>query len=312
MENTEVGNYEILKSGGDGKGTGTVKPEDMSLLHERLFEILEYFDQFCEEHDIKYTLASGTCLGAVRDHDFIPWDDDLDVAVLRKDFDRLFELWDEYGDKENFSLYRTTEDFCAYVPIGIMRNNNTTFIRDFEVGLEDRNLGVKIDIEPLDEIPDDPKKRQKQRRFAFLYVLFLTQRKPRLKRKKRYLNVGADILIDVFRGKKIRNWIVKTVEPQVKKYNGTGCSKLAINGLGLGVIWQKKHVTELTKMEFHGKLFNVPADYDGYLTSRFTNSRYGNDYHQLPPKDKRVPLDTPAYYDLNTPYKEYLAAKKKK
>lgn len=306
MDTATINTYENHQLGGDGKGAGRIKPEDMSLLHERLFEILTYFDEFCQQHDIPYTLASGTCLGAVRGHDFIPWDDDLDVAVLRKDFDRLFDLWEQYGDKEKFSLYRTTGDFCAYVPIGIMRNNNTTFIRDFEEGLNDRTLGVKIDIEPLDEIPDDPKKRKKQRRYAFLYVLFLTQRKPRLMRKKKYLNFGANVLLSVFRGQKIRNWIVKKVEPQVKKYNGTGCSKLAINGLGLGVIWQKKHVTELTKMEFHGREFNVPADYDGYLKSRFTNSRYGNDYHQLPPEDKRVPLDTPAYYDLNTPYREYL------
>ncbi|MCR5783696.1 MAG: LicD family protein [Clostridia bacterium] len=312
MDTVNVCNYENHQLGGDGKGTGMVKPEDMSLLQERLFETLVYFDRFCEEHDIHYILAAGTCLGAVREKDFIPWDDDLDVAVLRSDFDKLFDLWDQYGDKENFSLYRTTQDFCAYVPIGLLRNNNTTYIRDFEEGLTDRNLGVKIDIEPLDEIPEDPKKRKKQKYFALMYVLFLTQRKPRHERKSKYMNIGAGLLLDVFRGKKIRNLIIRITEPQVKKYNGTGCAKISVNGVGRRLTFKKELFTELTRLPFHGKEFSVPEDYDGYLNTVYGNSRlFGKSYHDLPPVEKRKPQDTPAYYDLNTPYKEYLKEKTK-
>ena len=306
MDGNNVSVYETSLGGGDGKGTGMVKPEDMPLLHERLFEILSYFDEFCEKYHIRYTMAAGTCLGAVREHDFIPWDDDLDVGVLREDYDRLFELWKKYGDKERFSLYRTEGDFCAYVPVGILRSNKTTFIREFEVGLTDRNLGVKIDIEPLDEIPEDPKLRKKQKLFAYLYVLFLTRRKPRQEQKQWYLKIGANILLAVFRGKKLRNWIVKKVEPQVKKYNGTGCRQLAINGLGLGSIREMTDVTEATKMLFHGKMFNVPAEYDRYLTKIY------GDYMKKPPVEKRKPLDTPSYYDLNLPYSEYLKNNSKK
>jgi len=159
--NTENSLYETDRSGGDGRGAGRVKPQDMELLQDRLFETLVCFDKFCEKNNIKYILAGGSCIGAIRHHDMIPWDGDLDVAVLREDFDKLFDLWEQTGDKENFSLYRTTEDFCAYVPIGLIRNNNTTYIRSFEEGLTDRNLGVKVDIEPMDEIPADPRKRKR-------------------------------------------------------------------------------------------------------------------------------------------------------
>ena len=294
--------YENVQKSGNGKGTGMVSPENMKLLQEKMFDTLVYFDAFCEEHGIKYCLSEGTCLGAVREHDFIPWDDDLDVAVLRKDYDRLFQLWELYGDKENFSLYRTTGDFCAYVPIGVMRNNNTTYIRDFEDGLTDRNLGVKIDIAPLDEIPRDAKKRKKQRLYAYLYVLFLTQRKPRVQRKRKILNTGAGALLWAFRGKWIRNLVIRIVEPQVQKYNGTGCEELAMNGLGLdmGSVWKMSDITRLTKMEFHGKTFSVPEDYDGFLTRGY------GDYMSKPPTEKRVPADTPKVYDLNTPYREYV------
>ena len=298
--------YETNRAGGDGKGTGVVKPEDISLMQEKLFEMLVYFDEFCEKHGLRYSLAEGTCLGAVREHDFIPWDDDLDVGMLRSDFDKLFELWDKHGDKERFSLYRTNKDFCAYVPIGLMRNNSTTYIREFEKGLEDRNLGVKIDIAPLDEIPDDPKLRKKQLRYAHFYALFMMGRKPRNKRKKKILNVGANLLMDVFRWKWARNLVLKIVEPQVKKYNGTGCSQVAINGLGIGRggLWKMTDITELMKIPFHGKEFYVPAEYDDFLTRGY------GDYMQRPKVEKRKPYDTPAYYDLNTPYKEYLKNEK--
>ena len=307
MDTTEISIYENHSDDGDGKGTGMVKPEDINLLHERLFEILAYFDEFCEEHGLRYSLAEGTCLGAVRENDFVPWDDDLDVAMLRNDFNKLFELWDKFGDKEHFSLYRTDKNFCAYTPIGLMRNNSTTFIRDFETGLTDRNLGVKIDIAPLDEIPEDPRKRKKQRFFALLYVLFLTQRKPRHKSKNKKVNIVANVLLDVFRNRKIRNLIVRITEPQVTKYNGTGCPQLGFNGVGKGrgCLWNMSEIMNLTRMPFHGKEFCVPADYDGYL------SRGYGDYMKKPSLKYRKPLDTPAYYDLNTPYSEYLKSLEK-
>ena len=305
MDSQNISIYDTIKTEGTGKGTGMVSPENLGILQEKLFDTLVYLADFCDKHGIRYWLVAGTCLGAIRHHDFIPWDDDLDVAMLRSDYDKLFDLWEKYGDKENFSLYRTTKDFCAQVPIGIMRNNNTTFIREYEEGLEDRNLGVKIDIEPLDEIADDPGKRKKQKLYAYLYVLFLTQRNPRKKRKKAYLNIVPRILLAVFKGKRIRNWIVKKSEIQVKKYNGTGCKRLAVNGLGLGSQWPREDLAELTKATFHGREFNVPKNYDAYL------KRLYKDYMALPPVDKRLPQDEPVYYDLNTPYKVYLAEKKR-
>lgn len=295
MEQNRLSEYEINRTGGDGRGTGMVKPQDISLMQERLFEILVYFDEFCQQHGIRYNLAGGTCIGAVREHDFIAWDDDLDVAVLREDYDKLFEMWDRYGDREKFSLYRTTEDFCAYMPIGIMRNNSTTFIRESEKNLTDRVLGVKIDIEPMDEIPEDPVKRKIQRIFAAIYVLFLTQRRPR--RYSSLVTIGSSLLLAIFRGRRVRNWIIDVCGKQARKYNGTGCKKVAINGYGF--VRYRSDLVNPTRILFHGKYFNVPAEYDEFL-----KRSYG-DWHVKPPVEKRLPGDTPFYYDLNKPYREY-------
>ncbi len=300
MEQNNLSPYEKTHSGGSGKGKGMVKPEDMALLQEKLFETLVCFADFCDQHGIHYCLVAGTCIGAAREHDFIPWDDDLDVAVLRSDYEKLFRLWDQYGDKEHFSLYRTTDDFCAYTPIGLLRNNSTTFIRPFEGGLTDRNLGVKIDIEPYDEISDNKMQRKIQRLFSYLYVLFLTQRKARNESKVR--KIGTTVLLAVIRGKKMRNWIIRLSKKQVTKYNGTGCKRAAINALGFPMALTD--FSESTELVFHGRKFKVPADYDGYL-----RREYG-DYLQKPPTDKRFPMDEPIYYNFHLPYSDYLKNRK--
>ena len=69
-------------------------PDELRKWQSKLLEILVYFRDFCSEHNLRFMLSGGTCIGAVRHHGFIPWDDDIDVAMPREDYDRLFELWD--------------------------------------------------------------------------------------------------------------------------------------------------------------------------------------------------------------------------
>lgn len=66
--------------------------------HQRLLEILIYFDKICRENNIRYWLSSGTALGAVRHGGFIPWDDDADVEMLREDFEKLKAIFQKKMD----------------------------------------------------------------------------------------------------------------------------------------------------------------------------------------------------------------------
>ena len=68
----------------------------MTELQEVEFQLLKTFVEFCEKHNLKYFLVGGSALGAVRHQGFIPWDDDVDVALPREDYDRFIEL----GKKE--------------------------------------------------------------------------------------------------------------------------------------------------------------------------------------------------------------------
>ena len=67
------------------------KVEDLKMLQSLLKEMLEVIDGICREEKIPYMLWGGSCLGAVREHDIIPWDDDLDIIVWRKDKKRIEE-----------------------------------------------------------------------------------------------------------------------------------------------------------------------------------------------------------------------------
>lgn len=80
--------------------------------HQRLLEILIYFDKICRENNIRYWLSSGTALGAVRHGGFIPWDDDADVEMLREDFEKLKAIfqkrWICFADAKDGSVL-----FCS-------------------------------------------------------------------------------------------------------------------------------------------------------------------------------------------------------
>lgn len=82
------------------------KPRDPDL-HEKLYNLMEYFDKFCQKHDIKYWAVAGTALGMIRNKGIIPHDDDLDVGMLQEDLDKLMSLKEKY---ENNLYYFVTEE----------------------------------------------------------------------------------------------------------------------------------------------------------------------------------------------------------
>lgn len=122
---------------------------DLRLIQEIELDILLEFDRICKKHGLKYQLYSGTLIGAVRHEGFIPWDDDIDVAMPRADYDKFIELKDELADDYFFQSYETDPQYINR--FGKIRKNGTVFMEKLVQEL-DMHHGIYIDVFPFDNI----------------------------------------------------------------------------------------------------------------------------------------------------------------
>ena len=146
-------------------------------IQSKLLEILLYFQKFCQENGLGFVLAGGTCLGAVRHKGFIPWDDDVDVFMLRDDYEKLCRIWDEKADTEHYSCVRSNDQFNIRHSATEIKDNNTTFINRHSVDL-DIHQGLMIDVIPLDAVPKSKWKQLWQMVDSMMYCCFNFQRLP--------------------------------------------------------------------------------------------------------------------------------------
>lgn len=143
-------------------------------VHEVLLGLLAAFDAVCEEFELRYIATHGTLLGAVRHGGFVPWDDDLDVAMPRADYDRLVELAAAGVFPEPFFLQTPENDpECFYGGYAKLRDSSTSAIELEHVG-RDFNQGMWMDIMPLDNCPEDTAVVEQQQRIVrqFQRVLY--------------------------------------------------------------------------------------------------------------------------------------------
>ena len=143
--------------------------ENASILYKKkLIEALKAFDEFCNANDLNYYACSGTAIGAVRHKGFIPWDDDIDIYMLRADYNRLIEL----RSKLNGGHYRIAElgDEGYVYAFAKFYDSNTTLV-EYSCYPTCR-IGVYIDIFALDEVEDDEDLRQKKIEYERLSTRF--------------------------------------------------------------------------------------------------------------------------------------------
>ena len=142
-------------------------PEVLKRVQETELEILKDFIDLCDRHDIDYFGVGGTAIGAVRHQGFIPWDDDMDVGMLRDDYEKFLQVAPgEIEGKYELMNAEINKDCLGYTMR--MCKVGTKHITD-EHSKYPTTFGIRIDIFPYDNVPEDPKLRKKQLRDINLY-----------------------------------------------------------------------------------------------------------------------------------------------
>ena len=271
-------------------------PEELRKWQMKLLEILVYFRDFCEAHKLRFYLSAGTCLGAVRHHGFIPWDDDLDVAMPRPDYDKLLELWDKEADTSKFICSVTNKERCARFPMATIRSVNTTCIYDHSVN-DDICQGLKIDVEFLDGVPENRIHALFNKVCARVFALLNAQRVP-MRFGNDFQRKASKWILRIISNKNIRWKVSKWCERRIKAIPFYSDCKY-VRDLGVRP-FLKEAYSDVIYMDFEGYKMPIPKGYDNHL-----KSLYGN-YMELPPLEKRQPAtDNLVFYDLDHSYLDY-------
>lgn len=233
-------------------------------------EILKEVKRLCEENNIAYCLACGSCLGALRHKGFIPWDDDIDIFMPYEDLLRFNQLNSKIREPYFIQNQQTEPGYRVFTTK--VRNSNTTFI--FDAGDKRKmNQGVSIDIYPLFHSPNGKFKNTWQTINAYIYRLLLWGKPPEHHGK----------LIAFFAGVGMRllpKSLMKFSFRQMTKYpKGELVSELFISPFER---FDRKSIFPFRQAEFEGLMLPVPKDAEGYLSQH-----YGSDWRELPPEEKR-------------------------
>jgi lipopolysaccharide cholinephosphotransferase len=133
---------------------------DIKQVQKMQLDVLDMVHGICLKHSIKYYLIGGALIGAIRHKGFIPWDDDIDIGMMRSDYNRFLEICkEELGESYFLQVYGSDKGY--YLPIARICIRGTYIDEYYSAHLK-FNKGLYFDIFPLDNIPDDENKRAKQ------------------------------------------------------------------------------------------------------------------------------------------------------
>ena len=243
--------------------------------------ILKYVAEFCENNGLRYFLADGTLIGAIRHKGFIPWDDDIDIQMPRPDLNRLISIFNKQSGSNKFHLIYPKDPIAQHYMVKIV-DTDTVKIEPY-LNYSNGFLGVDIDVFALDGCPDDEREFVKWGLEIRGYNKAYTYKKKSVLRG--ILGRGKDIIkkrtIAKFVPLLSSDDIMDKIYTLVNKYPYDKSKYIARIGISdhfrtLPDCWEPEYA------EFEGDWFRVPRGYDEILTKQY------GDYMKLPPIEKQV------------------------
>ena len=281
--------------------------DDITLKRLQAIElmIVNDFQKICKKYDLQYFGLAGTQIGATRHKGFIPWDDDIDIGLLREDYEKFLKAAvEEMGDKYIVMNYKTDENYPLMTTRWMLRG---TKFRELPLKDVKCELGIFLDLYPFDQASDDDKELKKQSYIAWFLTHLMMVR-----------SIPFPILpMDGWKGKLVhaatatayggmslahvsKYWLAKKAEDAATKANhGPKTKRLSFyfDTLPEMFVIDYDEIFPLQEMPFENITMTFPKEYDRYMRSFF------GDYMQMPPVEKRknhfpYELDFGVYADV--------------
>lgn len=272
---------------------------DLLIKHQHvLLEMLEEVDRICKKHHISYMLFAGTLLGAVRHQGFIPWDDDLDIVMLRSEYERFLEIAPKELDEEKYYLQK---EFSEHWPMFFskLRKNKTACIERYIPKDKQIHQGIYIDIFPADNLGNHALVRRVQFLLSKIVIAksldvrgYLTDSMV----KKIFIAFskilpGKRIISAVWQKGHEESAMVHTFFGASSKYKKS--------------IFPREWFVEMVELPFEDGRYPASAHYHEMLTALY------GDYMTPTPEDQRGQKKHAEIVDLTRSYKEYISIQEK-
>lgn len=259
------------------------KVVDIRTIQQAQMDLLLEVDRICTQLEIPYFLVGGSLIGAIRHNGFIPWDDDIDIAMLRENFDKFEACVDKVvdADYEYFNWYR---DLMSPHPFGKLKIKGTVYKKKEAINTK-LNSEIFLDIFPFDVVPNS-KRKQKQQEIKVLLIRKILQLKLgwKIEEGKSIKKRAAYFCLKMLGNlKSLNKWKV-TLDKELKRYNKEK-GIYRVNMCGAYSYEREKILEEyaenLIRWDFEGYKIPIPAHYKEYLTNVY------GDYMKLPPVSER-------------------------
>ena len=236
-----------------------------------LLNLLINVASFCDNHQIKYSIAYGTLIGAIRHKGFIPWDDDIDIIMMRDDYERFCSL---YKDTRYIIVRGDNQPNHLHVRV----SDSATMIKHSKKSIANKYYkdGLWIDVFPIDKVPDSLRGYRFHKRIV---QIFAGLRQTGEIGGKNFLKRMARLPLKPF-----AKVFGRLAEKRMVRYNKT--NKQTVANLGVYYLnfppFPLSYMNDFIDVEFDGHTFKAIKEYDAFL-----RGVYG-DYMQFPPENKRI------------------------
>jgi lipopolysaccharide cholinephosphotransferase len=258
--------------------------DELEKVQKVALTILKEVARICDEEKISYFIIGGTALGAVRHGGFIPWDDDIDIGMVRKDYEKFLKISPEKLGNKYFLQHFCTESATPFY-FAKVRMNNTRFVEDYCKDLPIHH-GIFLDIFPYDNIPDDQGLREKHRKKVKFYSeLFISKSVKDVftsaKGFSRTMKLIVRRTLHLLLSGISKQFLFRILDKASTEFNDVECQYVNYVKYPFLKI-RKDSVSSLDKIVFEDTQFSCCKNLDEYLGDHFGN------YMKLPDPEKRV------------------------